>query len=308
MSFPPPPPPIGDQAPVEGAPTVCYRHRDRPAGRRCTRCGKYACGDCLITASVGSNCLDCAKSARQPLAVKAKFWSARQPILITMSLMVINLAIFAWITIQDPSSLASRGITRGQAHLGLSADIIDRGVIFRFPDGDYLAGPGEWYRVITSGFVHFGVIHVGFNMYLLYMLGQMLEPGIGRIRFALVYFASLVGGSAGAMLLQPGGFHGGASGAVFGLMGAAFVGYRLRGINPFATGIGTLLLLNLFITFAIPGISIGGHLGGVVAGAICAVVVLAPGHKGYPPWASYAVPVAIMVISVMLTVFAVSWR
>lgn len=225
-----------------------------------------------------------------------------------MVLMAVNLAVFAWITIQDPSSLGSRGITRGQAQLGLSADIIDRGVLFRFSDGDYVAGPGEWYRIVTSGFVHFGIIHVGFNMYLLYMLGQMLEPGIGRVKFALVYFASLFGGSAGAMLLQPGGFHGGASGAVFGLMGAAFVGYRLRGINPFATGIGTLLLLNLFITFAIPGISIGGHLGGVVAGAICAAVVLAPVRGRYPEWASYALPVVVMVVSVALTAFAVSGR
>ncbi len=307
MSLPPPPPP-GDPTSIDRSQNTCYRHSDRPAGRRCTRCGKYACGECLVQASVGSNCLDCAKANRAPIATRAKFWSARQPILITMSLIVVNLAVFAWVTIQDPSSLASRGITRGQAQLGLSADIVGRGVIFRFSDGDYIAGPGEWYRILTSGFVHFGVIHIAFNMYLLYMLGQLIEPAIGRVRFALVYVASLVGGSAGAMLLQPGGFHGGASGAVFGLMGAAFVGFRLRGVNPFQTGIGTLLLLNLFITFAIPGISIGGHLGGVVAGAICAVVVLAPGHKGYPEWASYALPVAVMVLSVVLTVFAVSGR
>lgn len=308
MSLPPPPPPSADLPSTERSPNTCYRHPDRPAGRRCTRCGKYACGDCLVQASVGSNCLECARASRTPVATRARFWSARQPLLITMSILVVNLAVFAWITIQDPSSLGSRGITRGQAHLVLSADIIDRGVIFRFSDGPYVAGPGEWYRIVTSGFVHFGIIHVAFNMYLLYMLGQLLEPAVGRVRFALVYFASLLGGSAGAMILQPGGFHGGASGAVFGLMGAAFVGFRLRGVNPFQTGIGTLLLLNLFITFAIPGISIGGHLGGVVAGAICAAVVLAPGHKGYPEWASYALPVVIMAVSVVATVIAVTSR
>lgn len=306
MSFPPPPPPSASDQ--RDQTITCYRHPDRPTGRRCTRCGRPACGDCLVSAPVGSNCLDCAKAGRPDAATRARYWSARQPVLVTMTLMAVNLAIFVWITLQDPSSLTSRGISRGQAHLGLSADIIDRGVLFRFSDGDYLAGPGEWYRIVTSGFVHFGVIHVAFNMYLLYMLGQMLEPGIGRVKFALVYFASLLGGSAGAMLLQPGGFHGGASGAVFGLMGAAFVGYRLRGVNPFQTGIGTLLLLNLFITFTIPGISIGGHLGGVVAGAICAAVVLAPVRGRYPEWASYALPIAVMAISLVVTVWAVTLR
>ena len=119
---------------------------------------------------------------------------------------------------------------------------------------------------MTSGFLHFGIIHLAFNMYLLYMLGQMLEPAIGRIRFGLVYIASLLGGSAGAMLIQPDGLHGGASGAVFGLMAAGFVGYMLRGVNPLTTGIGTTLLLNVVITFSIPGISRGGHIGGAVAG------------------------------------------
>lgn len=235
-------------------------------------------------------------------------WHARQPVLITKALIAVNLLVFAWVTALDPSSLASRGITRGQAYLGLSADIIDPGVVFRFADSVYLAGPGEWYRILTSGFVHFGVIHVGFNMYLLYMLGQILEPAIGRVRFLLVYISALFAGSAGAMVLQPDGFHGGASGAVFGLMGAVFVGYRVRGINPFATGIGTLLILNLFITFVIPGISIGGHLGGVAAGAISAVVVMAPAHKGYPRWMTYATPAVVGLTSIAVTVLAISAR
>ena len=142
-------------------------------------------------------------------------------------------------------------------------------------------------------------------MYLLYLLGQMLEPGIGRVRFGLIYLASLIGGSAGALLLQPDGLHGGASGAVFGLMGAAFVGYRQRGVNPFTTGIGTTLLLNLVLTFTIPGISIGGHLGGVVAGALCATVVLAPSQRGYPRWLAYATPLVVTAAGVLACVYAV---
>jgi membrane associated rhomboid family serine protease len=309
MSFPPPPPSSGQQLGGTDQQNACYRHPTRPAGRRCTRCGKWACSECLVQASVGSNCLDCAKASRPDVATRARFWSARQPLLVTMVLITINLLVFVYVTVQDPSSLGSRGITKGQAQLGLSAGVIENGGVLRLPDGGlYVAEPGGWYRLLTSGFLHFGIIHLGFNMYLLYMLGQMLEPAVGRVRFVLVYFAALLGGSAGAMLLQPNALHGGASGAVFGLMGAAFVGYRMRGVNPFHTGIGTLLLLNLFITFVIPGISIGGHLGGVVAGAICGAVVLAPGHKGYPVWASHATPIVVMVVSVGLAVYAVTGR
>ena len=305
MSLPPPPPPSGRTAEPAGDQAVCYRHPNRYAGRRCTRCGKWACSECLVQATVGSHCLDCAKAAKPDVATRARYWTARQPTLVTYSLMAINALVFIWVAMQDPDSLASRSITRGQAQLGLSADIIDTGAIFRFSDGFYVAEPDQWYRVVTSGFLHFGLVHLLFNMWLLFLLGQLLEPAIGRVRFALIYFASLLGGSAGAMLIQPNGFHGGASGAVFGLMGAAFVGYRVRGVNPLTTGIGTTLLLNLFITFTIPGISIGGHLGGVVAGAFCGYIVLAPGHKGYPSWASYAAPLAVIAASTVLTVYAI---
>ena len=245
-----------------------------------------------MQASVGSNCLECAKSSRPDMATRARFWSARQSLLVTMSLIVVNLLVYVWVIAQDPTSAGRRGISEGQLRLGLNAQIVEF--------------TGEWYRIVTSGFLHFGLLHIAFNMYLLYLLGQLLEPSIGRVRFTLLYFAALLGGSAGAMVLQPNGFHGGASGAVFGLMGAAFVGYSIRGVNPFSTGIGTILVLNLLITFTIPGISIGGHLGGVVAGALCALVVLAPGHKGYPQWATYAVPAGVGLLSIVLTVFAIS--
>jgi membrane associated rhomboid family serine protease len=135
-------------------------------------------------------------------------------------------------------------------------------------------------------------------MLLLFQLGQLLEPAIGRVRFTLLYFASLLAGSFGALLLQPNGFTGGASGAVFGLMAAAAVGLHRRGVNVFKTGIGTILILNLVITFTIPGISVGGHLGGAIAGAICGFVILAPRHAVLPKWASYAMPVAVVLVAV----------
>ena len=111
------------------------------------------------------------------------------------------------------------------------------------------------------------------NMFILWQLGQLIETGLGRTRFAMIYFASLLGGSAGALLLSPNALTGGASGAVFGLMGAAAVILHRRGVNVMRTGIGTTLILNLVITFALPGVSIGGHLGGVLIGALIGLTI-----------------------------------
>lgn len=241
---------------------------------------------------MGSHCVECARAARPNLATRARYLNARQPTLITYVLMAVNVAVFVLITISDPESLTSNRISGrsedefGQFDLGLHEVFLER---------------GEWYRMVTSGFLHFGIIHLAFNMLLLFQLGQLLEPALGRVRFALLYFAALLAGSAGAMLLQPDAFHGGASGAVFGLMGAAFVGLRNRGINPFSTGIGTTLLLNLLLTFTIPGISIGGHIGGVLGGVVAGWVMLAPNWTRLPQWASFVTPVAVMVVSFGLT-------
>ena len=131
-----------------------------------------------------------------------------------------------------------------------------------------LVADGEWWRIVTSGFLHSGILHLAFNMYFLYFLGTLLEPEIGKLRFAAIYFVSLLGGSFGALLISPDAVTVGASGAVFGAMGAAILAMRARGIDPMQSGLGITLLLNLGITFLIPNISIGGHIGGLVAGGI----------------------------------------
>jgi membrane associated rhomboid family serine protease len=267
--------------------SACFRHPGREAWRRCTRCGRPACSECLVQAQVGSHCIECAKQARPDVRTRTRYWTARQPTLVTYSLIALNLAVFAWVAFEDPDSLTSNSLTRGQADL----------VLFK-----PLLAQGEWYRLVTAGFVHFGIIHIALNMWLLFQLGQLLEPAIGRIRFALLYFAALLAGSAGALIMQPNDFHGGASGAVFGLMGAAFVGLRHRGVNPLSTGLGTVLVLNLIFTFTIPGISIGGHIGGIIGGAVAGWVVLAPNYKGIPQWATYAAPIVVMAISVIVSV------
>jgi membrane associated rhomboid family serine protease len=123
--------------------------------------------------------------------------------------------------------------------------------------------------------MHFGLIHILFNMLILFQLGSMLEPTLGRARFALLYAAALLGGSFGALLLDPDAFTAGASGAVYGLMGAAFLGMRRRGVDPMQSGLGGLLVINLLLTFVIPGISIGGHLGGLLAGGAAGAALFA---------------------------------
>jgi membrane associated rhomboid family serine protease len=138
---------------------------------------------------------------------------------------------------------------------------------------------GEWYRLLTSGFLHASLIHLGFNMFALFFLGRILEPGIGTPRFVAVYLASLFAGSFGAILLDPNALTIGASGAVFGIFGATFAIARERGIEGLASSIGIVLLLNLAITFGRPEISIGGHLGGLAGGLLCALAIVA-GERG----------------------------
>ena len=127
---------------------------------------------------------------------------------------------------------------------------------------------GEYYRLLTSGFLHSGFLHVGFNMYILWFLGNLLEPSLGPVRFAGLYLASLLTGSFVAMLLSPDAATIGASGAIFGLMGAAFVMQRARGVDPMQSGIGPMILINLALGFIIPNVSVAGHVGGLIGGAL----------------------------------------
>ncbi len=143
--------------------------------------------------------------------------------------------------------------------------------------GAVSAGPvadGQWWRILTAGFLHYGLLHLAVNMYALYILGGLLEPTVGRLRFALIYFVSLLAGSFGALVLDPEKFTAGASGAIFGVMGAALLVMRSRGVDVMATGLPMILGLNLAITFVFQGfLSVGGHLGGLAGGALAAFVL-----------------------------------
>jgi len=226
--------------------------------------------------------------------VRAKDWNATQQALVTRVLIAINVAVFLWVLIGD-SSTAGFGnqVSSREVDLGLNKLI--------------LSYNHEWYRLVTSGFLHFGILHIAMNMYLLYQLGNILERPLGRLRFGLLYFACLLGGSLGVLLIDANstGLHGGASGAVFGLMGATAISMHRRGINIFQTGIGATLMINLLLTFTIPGISIGGHVAGIVAGIICGSVMLAPPSKPQPWWLSYLAPLVVIVGSLVTSVMLV---
>jgi len=200
------------------------------------------------------------------------------PFVATNALIAINVGLFVWMTLGEVGTVMF-GNTESDRTLDF---VISRAFLEQ----------GEWYRLVSCGFVHFGVIHVGFNMLLLYQLGRLIEPVIGALRFSLLYFAALLGGSLGALLLSPDAATGGASGAVFGLMAASVVGVGQRGINPLRTGLGVTFAINVLFTLAVPGVSVGGHFGGAAIGAIVGALSLAPRSWRVPAWASIAVPVA----------------
>jgi membrane associated rhomboid family serine protease len=224
---------------------------------------------------------------------RAKLASSRVLAPATYTLIGINLAVFLWMALAGSQALSGH-ITQLHADLGLSKAILQGHVLNL--DGAPIPAH-QWYRLITAGFIHFGVFHVGMNMLLLFQLGALLERALGGVKLTAIYFASLLAGSLGVLLVDSGGLTGGASGAVFGLMAGAAVGLHRRGINVFSTGIGTTLLLNLVLTFSISGISIGGHVGGAIGGAICGWFMLAPQWKPVHRWAGYAVPAAVALVS-----------
>jgi membrane associated rhomboid family serine protease len=144
---------------------------------------------------------------------------------------------------------------------------------------------GEVYRIVTAGFLHAGPFHLLVNMYSLYILGSMLEPAIGRTRFLLIYFAGLLAGSFGALLVAPNDLVVGASTAIFGLMGAAVVVMRNRGIDPMASGLPLWIGINLILTFTFTRLSKGGHVGGLIGGIVAAFILfeLADRMRRVPP-------------------------
>ncbi len=226
---------------------VCYRHKDRETGVSCSNCGNPICPDCMTPTPVGMRCPEC---SRQRTEVRTMRDVHADPT-VAYVLIAVNVLMYF-----------------GQQAGG------DNSVYRDFVLYGPLVADGEWWRLLTAGFLHGGLFHLLLNMYALYFLGRMLEPALGHVRFAAIYFAALLAGSFGAVLLSPETPVVGASTAIFGLFGAAIVMARNRGIDIMASGLGPILILNLVITF-LPGtnISIGGHLGGLIGGVLAALAV-----------------------------------
>jgi membrane associated rhomboid family serine protease len=167
-----------------------------------------------------------------------------------------------------------------------------------------IAHEHQYWRLITAGFLHANILHIGFNMYLLYLLGVMLEPAIGRARFAAIYITALLAGSFGAMFATVGPSLG-ASGAIFGLMGAAVVELRSRGLSVSESGIGALIVLNLVLSFTISGISVGDHIAGLIGGLLAgAAIKLADTRR--VPGVGRPVPALGFVACLLLSILAVA--
>jgi membrane associated rhomboid family serine protease len=242
---------------------TCYRHPDRETAVSCSACGRPICPDCMTPTPVGMRCPECASQRTKVVrGVGKPEGFALTPA--TYVLIALNVIVFLLEIISGPGGLsvnASSQVFRDFALFGP------------------LVAEGEWYRLLTAGFLHGNLIHIGFNMFLLLILGRMLEPALGTPRFVVVYFASLLAGSLGALVVEPNAVTVGASGAVFGLAGAVFVIARGRGMDALAGEIGFLIVFNLVWSFIGPNISVGGHIGGLIGGIVCALAVVA-GERG----------------------------
>ena len=255
---------------------TCYRHPGRETGVSCSNCGNPICTECMTTTTVGMRCPDC---ARQKTKVRGLGAAISDPV-VTYALIGINV-------------LAFLGTGGGGSQRWFDGALLGFNPSF----GDVGVGAGEYYRLITGAFEHGSLLHIGFNMYILYWLGTLLEPGLGHVRFAALYFASLLAGSFGALLLTPHAPTVGASGAVFGLMGAAFTMQRAQGIDPMQSGIGPTILINLALSFVLSNISIGGHIGGLIGGALAGFLISRMGARKRSVLAAVAVCAVIAAVS-----------
>jgi membrane associated rhomboid family serine protease len=239
----------------------CYRHPDRETGVSCSECGRGICPDCMVFAPVGIRCPDHAGVRQGPAAVvqRAERRTAASPGIVTKAIIATNVGIYL---------LQLAGGASVNANSGW---IFRHGALF-----GPLVAEGEWWRLLTAAFLHYGPIHLGMNMLALWWIGRPLEDALGPLRYLLLYLVSGLAGSAGALIASPTAVTVGASGAIFGILGAAIVLERQRTYVLGGSAI-TLLVVNLGFTFLVPGISIGGHLGGLAGGALA---ILALSHFG----------------------------
>lgn len=273
---------------------TCYRHPGRETRVSCSDCGRPICTDCMVFAPVGIRCPEHAGRAQGSARVtgtvrRASFEGTGA--LVTKALIAINVVVFL-VDLAQGASLNQN-----------SGTLFIKGALF----GPLVAN-GDWWRLITDAFLHGGLIHLGLNMVMLWWIGAPVEQAIGRGRFLALYLVSGLAGSAGALVANPTQVTVGASGALFGILGAALVFERQRNYVLGGSAL-SIILLNLVFTFAVPNISIGGHVGGLAGGALAGLALsrFGRGHAAYgrPGLVGVAGLVAVGVIAIAVSYWKV---
>jgi membrane associated rhomboid family serine protease len=246
----------------------CYRHPNRETFVSCSECGRPICAECMTPAPVGQRCPE--HSGKLQGAKRISSGVRRSAFegtgaLMTKLLLAVNILIYV-ITAAQGAGLNDPG-----------GSLFNRWLLY----GPAVAN-GDWWRLITSAFLHANLLHIAFNMYFLWLVGSAVEQALGRGRFLLVYFVSALAGSAGALVHTPTTPVVGASGALFGILGAALVLERQRNY-VLGGSAAALIVINLILGFTLSNISIGGHIGGLIGGILCTLVLskFGRGHAAY---------------------------
>lgn len=266
----------------------CYRHPNRETLVSCSECGRPICEDCMSFAPVGIRCPDHANiGAPKPDArrtvrqVQHRATSSGIPV--TLGILSLNIIVY----------LVSVSQGRGISEPG--GTVFEKGALWGF----FIRVDGEWWRLVTAMFLHGSLIHLLLNMFALYWIGSAVEHALGAWRYLLLYFVSGIAGSAGALLLSEADKPTvGASGAIYGLLGALLI-LEYLSTGSFAGQAMTIIVINLALTFAIPNISIGGHLGGLVGG-IAVTYILAKTRYKRNRLLGPALVAGVLVLSVVI--------
>jgi len=268
---------------------TCYRHPNRETGVSCSNCGNPICPDCMTATPVGMRCPDCSRQRTQTRSLQSL---AVEPI-VTYVLIALNVLIFIGAsTVEWPYE---QFVLFGNGVYVTSTG----GTVDGVADGSY-------WRLLTTGFLHTQIWHIGLNMLALYWLGRMIEPALGHVRFAGIYFTSLFTGSLVVMLMQPDGRTLGASGAVYGLLGAAIVMARNRNIDLVQSGLLPILGLNFVITLLF-GFSLAAHVGGLLGGLLVTFVIEELGRRrGNTTVAAVAFCVLVSAAAIVGSIYAAS--
>lgn len=270
--------PPGPAHPPPAVHPGCWWHPNRPTGLSCTRCGRPACPDCLREAPVGYQCLDCVHTQPAP-DVRPGVRKPPSPV-VTYVLIAVNVAVFL-LTVLTSGSLLNND----------ASALFQRGDLWPIAT----LGANEWWRVITSGFLHYGPLHIAANMFSLWMIGRALEQIFGKARYLALYFVAMFGGAVAVLLFQnPAGGSAGASGALFGLLGCYAVLVVKLKLNP--TNLIVNLVVNAAITFGVPGISIYDHAGGLVTGALVTVALLYAPKVNRARWQAIGITIVALAL------------